>query len=728
MSFLNPWMLLGLLGAAVPIIIHLIHKRRPRAARFAAIELVLRSVDRVERRWRLRRFLLLAARVSLLALLAFAAAGPVIGSVVPVGRSRNGPERVALVVDASLSMRAVYGGDSAFVRAVRAARNFVDRLGPEDQATVIVARREPTTLFERPTGDRRALLQALEQLEPTYERGDLGRAITVAAETLGRVGSADESVPPSPDVPPARVLVFSDLAEHALETGADLSVPGQAAPATLELIDALEGVDRTQVNHALTALESVPIPGEAPRTVELRTRVQSFRGEGSDSSEPVDITLMQDGSVLTASHVDVVPGTMIDKALRHAFDRPGFAFVQVRLQPDLLTEDDVRYHVAEIRQPIRTLIIDGAPSGLPKEDEVFYLDRALLAGASDQPRPKTISTDELSRTDLTAFDVVVMAGVDAFGRSEGARLVEFVERGGGLLITASEGLDVDDYNAGLGPVLPRPFRGLKVVDEGRGGVGSHGEVGLTDIDTEHPVLEVFRGEAATGLSSTRTQAYLLLQPGGNREMRVWARYDDGQPALVETTHQKGRVVVLTTSIDRDLTDLPIRPAFLPLVRQTLLYLGDALHRPDPRRTTVAEPRTIAIPPQAQNASVIGPDGKEQTFSRGDFAAGSLRFGGTELPGHYRVQASFTGAPELLRGESFAVNVDPRESNLGSLDPEEATALLLGESGPTSEAPAWVRASALAGQLSAEALLRALLIAMVIAFVLESILTTQRIGR
>ena len=72
MSFAQPLLLFGLLAAAVPIIIHLIHKRRPREHKFAAIELLLRSVERVERRWRLRRFLLLAARVALIAALALA--------------------------------------------------------------------------------------------------------------------------------------------------------------------------------------------------------------------------------------------------------------------------------------------------------------------------------------------------------------------------------------------------------------------------------------------------------------------------------------------------------------------------------------------------------------------------------------------------------------------------------------------------------------------------------
>ena len=139
MSFLQPLFLLGLLGATVPLIIHLIHRRRPRRQPFAAIELVIKSVQRVQRRWRLRRFLLLLCRVMLLAALAVAAARPIWGADAARTVQRSGPERLAIIIDATLSMRAEYDGVTSFSRATTMARNLIDRLGPEDMATLIAA-------------------------------------------------------------------------------------------------------------------------------------------------------------------------------------------------------------------------------------------------------------------------------------------------------------------------------------------------------------------------------------------------------------------------------------------------------------------------------------------------------------------------------------------------------------------------------------------------------------
>jgi hypothetical protein len=244
MSFVNPILLLGLFGAAVPIIIHLIHKRRPRRQAFAAIELVLRSVQRVERRWRLRRFLLLASRVALLAALALAAAGPLFGSTHTLAVANSGPKRLGIVIDASLSMRAKYGQTSAFNRAVAAARSLVDAMGLEDQAVLVAARGKAELLVPRPTASRTDLLAALDKLKPTYESADLGEAVTTAAQALaihrdpkeapgggeedpgaGGPGAAGASGgAAAAALKGAQIVVLSDLAGHALQNAADLSL------------------------------------------------------------------------------------------------------------------------------------------------------------------------------------------------------------------------------------------------------------------------------------------------------------------------------------------------------------------------------------------------------------------------------------------------------------------------------------------------------------------------
>jgi hypothetical protein len=620
---------------------------------------------------------------------------------------------------------------------VARARNFSDRLGPEDQALLIATGGKPQALVERPTGSKQELLAALDRLEPGFGVGHLGEAVTAGAKALTSLGEGKAAPPEGAPTIAARVVVLTDMAQPAFDGAADVEVPG-GARAKLELVDVLEEVPAdARKNRAITALESINVPGQAPRTVELRGRIQVFAPQTDRDLEPAEITLRTKDEDLFTGSVDLVGGTIVDKVIRHSFEKPGFIPVELALERDALGEDDVRHGLIDVRRQVRTLIVDGAPSGVPKEDEVFYLERALAAGAADQLPPRVITSDDLPRADFASFDVVILAGVAAFSRSDGARIVEFVEKGGGLLISATEEMDAELYNAELGRILPRPLRFMKVVapeelasaSKISSNVGAGGVVSLSQPMLEHPVMEIFRGEALSGLLSTRTAAYLLLEPGGERELTVLIEHSDGQPALAEGHAGRGRVLLLTTSIDRDLSDLPIRPAFVPLMRQVVLHLGNGLAKPDPRRTLVGDRREIQIPEGATHLIVRSPDGEETAWDAPELRGTTVVFAETGAPGHYQVQASFAGPPEAIDTESFTVNVDTRESDLRPLSLDEGAAILLGHrDGDTAEkVSALARAKAL-GDVSPEALATILLLVMVGAFVLESMLTSQKIGR
>jgi hypothetical protein len=732
MSFLNPILLLGLFGAAVPIIIHLIHKHKPKKQSFAAIELLLRSIERVERKWRLKRFLLLASRVALLAALALAAAGPLFGTEKHLIAMTGGPKRLGIVVDCSLSMRAKYGETSAFQRAIAAARSLVDAMGPEDQAIIVAAKATPEVLVPRPTAERKELYGVLDRLEASFAGAEVGDAVSAAASALTSLNASGEEPVPSDSAAPqveTRVIVLSDLAAHAFQSPADLSLPNGKA-AALEIIDVISGISREErVNHAITGIVSANVPGRAPRTVELRARIQSFTLKSEGKPVPTDITLFGPAGELERGAVDVVAGTVVDKIVQHAFDAPGFVPVHLELEHDHLAEDDVRYTNIDVRRQVRVLVVNGDPSGVPKEDEIFYFERALEAGAGDQPAPRVITADDLTRADLAAFDVIVLAGVPTFMPTDGPRLVDFVEKGGGLFVTASEDLDVELYNAELGRVLPRPLRTMKNLDPESGGIGADGLVTLNAPQLDHPVLEIFDSQAVGGLLSTRTRAYLLLEPVVQAaETKVLISYEDGQPALLERNVGLGKTMLLTTSVDRDLTDLPIRPAFVPLMRRIVLELGRALSRPDPRNTVVGDIREITVAKGTARVTVLAPDGRETDLAvEHPDAGGFVEFTETRVPGHYVVRL---GGVDVSGEESFTVNVDARESDLRSVSTEEASAILLGTAdvSASAESGAVARAKALRGLANPEMATMILLILMLVAFVAESILTGQKIGR
>ena len=77
MTFANVAMLLGLLGVAIPVVIHLLTRRRVPTIDWGAMQF-LELGRRARTRVRLAEWLLMAARMLLLALLALAAARPLL--------------------------------------------------------------------------------------------------------------------------------------------------------------------------------------------------------------------------------------------------------------------------------------------------------------------------------------------------------------------------------------------------------------------------------------------------------------------------------------------------------------------------------------------------------------------------------------------------------------------------------------------------------------------------
>lgn len=719
MSFAQPLMLLGLLGATLPILIHLINRRRPRKQPFPAMQLLLQSVQRVERRWRIRRFVLLAMRVLLLAALALAAARPLLGTDQGRGEglSRQGPERLALVIDASLSMRARFDGRSSFSRAVDRARGWIERLGPEDQALLVFTGSPPRIPIARPTADRGRLMGTLVDASPGWRPDRLAEAVTVAAESLGRQETEEEAGP----LPPARVVVFSDLARPAFEGAASLLVPGSDRPAALEVVDVLAGVPpETRRNYAIVGARAEVVPGEVARTIQTEVRIQSYDMEAEAEARPRVVRLVEGDRVLEEGTAEVAAAALTQKSLPHPFEADGYHSVQVELEPDTLREDDVFFLPVEVTKRIRVLLVDGDPSGVAKEDEVFYFERAFRAGASDQPAPVTVSSDDLSRTDLEPYDVVVLAGVPTLSRVEAERIVRFVENGGGLLITVAEGLDLGAYATGLGPVLPRELRGFKTQ--------RRKALRFDKPKLDHPVLEIFGGEALEGLLSTQTKTFMLLQPG-KVPMKTLLSFEGGAPALVVHETQKGKVALLTTSIDRDLSDLPIRPSFVPLVRQLVLFLGDAIHESRLSRTSVGEAVDLEVPPGATQLEIVAPSGAATVFRQPELASAgeAVRFSATDVPGHYRARAAFGGELVDLDRASFAVNVDPVESDLRPFEVAEAEAILRGETAVSETEPS-TAGTRRTRRLDARTLAGILLLMMGLAFVVESALTAVRTGR
>jgi len=687
LSLLAGSLLAGLALAVLPLIIHLISKRRARRVRFAAIEFVLRSRKKTARSLRLRQFLLLLVRTLLVAALAFAIAGPFLGrgDDVPAG---DAPLVIVVGLDVSASMRAELDGRTAFELARRRAAKKVAGTSADVRFAAVSCGDVVRDLVPEPTFDRALVLAALDQLEPGWGSSDLVACAARAAELALR-----------PEGEGAReVAIVSDLAAHAFAGVASARADGvrvEWVPATDE--------KEPPPNHGFTALslERTAAQGEG---VEVQFTVSRFGGVPAE----VPVDLIVDGQRVSRVTVPLTDGAREQRTLAHSFaveDERRAAEARVVLPDDALDFDnEVRLPVT-LAPPVSVLIVDGAPQPVPFRDEVYYLSSALTQKKAGEAtlRTQVLGPAEVDAGRLAGARVVVLANVARLEAMAAAALADFVEAGGGLLVTSGDQMDIEWYNTHLARLLPGRLRGAKgqaLLEDAQVAA----VLGLAGFSSQHPV---FRGIVAddaaglVGLGRVRTHTTMLLEPDATADRAVLMRFTNEAPALLERQVGAGRVMLLATTIDRDWSDLAIRPGFLPLAQQMVLHLAGALGEGRSPLVTVGQSRMLVLPRGAARLEVRAPSGDRRTVSPAPGttprADGSVLapFDEVDEPGLYRVFVQFEGGDdkELLR-QRFTALPDAGESDLRRADDETLVAAVpkgataTGGSHRDDEVPLW----------------------------------------
>src|SRR4029450_12689626 len=140
LAFGSPWMLWGAALVALPILIHLLNRRRYVVVPFAAMSFLLAAFKSRRRRLRLENLLLLLLRCLLVLLAALAMALPFVPEDSPLAALSGGPRELVLIVDRSGSMgRLVAPGVTADDRVLESLRRRLGALSEErgDAVTLI---------------------------------------------------------------------------------------------------------------------------------------------------------------------------------------------------------------------------------------------------------------------------------------------------------------------------------------------------------------------------------------------------------------------------------------------------------------------------------------------------------------------------------------------------------------------------------------------------------------
>jgi hypothetical protein len=608
MSFLAPLYALGLLAVAGPILFHLIRRRPKGEVPFSSLQFLTPSPPPPSRKRRLDEVLLLLLRAAALVLLGVAFMRPFLRQDAAAEQAEPG-RRVVLLIDTSASMKR---GD-LWQRALAKADAALAECGPADHVAVFAFDRtvRPVVSFAEadqlePQVRMAVLRDRVKLLTPTWNGTELGQALI---DGVGAILEADTK-----GARVGRVVLVSDLPQGARLTGLN----GFEWPAELGLDLRTVSDDRGNAGLDLLVDRADADRGE-PRL--LRVRVVNDAGSKQETFQ-----LAWAGTTGADIEAYVPPG---ESRVVKVSQPPAGKTPTLKLRGDAHEFDNALFVTPPQREELIVMFVgtDAAddPAGLR-----YFLDRAW---AETPERKVTVAArkpdDPLTAAEVRPAPLVVLAGDTS---AENNRTLDRYLKDGGTVLTVVAKAGPADTLAALAGVPPFTVEEAKVERYAM----------LTGIAFDHPLFAPLSGPQFGDFTKVSVWKHRKVPEqvfGG----RVLAKFDDGDPAVLEKPVGRGRLVVFATGWQPGDSQLARSSKFVPLMSALLDLRGG-------RRSANTSYRVgDRVPVPAGSTGVRKPDGAVVSLT-----SDATAFEGTDQPGVYTLDTPTGPRP-------FAVNLDPSES-------------------------------------------------------------------
>jgi hypothetical protein len=752
-ALLHPELLwLGAAAASVPILIHLLSRRKVRPVEWAAMRWLLAAVRKHQRRLRLENLLILLLRVAALLLLGLGLARVILSDSSLAALLR--PKRsLVLLVDTSYSTAAKDGARSVSDRVRAEAEKALAAVGPDD-VVVVVASNDPRA--DR-SGTRPHVL--------------LGR--TIGREGVAKAREALAAVHPTEAPANWPEVLTACLPRHVLQPGdlnptlvwvTDLQAKDWRRPATAGAADpiaqALEALAREQValrvidagggrsGRALGNLSVVEVANAQRQDLfqghsfRLAVRVAnhgprevkgaSLRVFLDDAPAPVAIV-----PGLTIPPADPVTGrgtevpVAVSVAREQSFKTAGAHVVRVEVTPpdgasetDAIGLDSRRLLALDVRATLKIACWVESTRGA-RYDAVTFLkgvytgegtgDVFELRPASDETGLRALLTDPAWEPDL-----VVLANTVPRGAELQRDLVAFVRGGGALMVFVGE--RIRDPGAWNGAFYADPATRLMPFPFGAPESRPPSDVarGYWRLDLEHPTSNELskrlsipfiaqtppeiRGRLPLIAERPPTPGVTMPPEPPASDESVVLRFlpepghaGPGPVAIAEGRFGEGRTLWAGIGVDVEWIGQGVFP-FLPILLDTGAKLL-TLQRESDRNLLVGEPIVTGIPRDATGPRLAIPGRGEEVpglrAATSEAERPQVVYERVGTSGHWRL--AYERPPPRRGGsqgprkveEAFAVNPDPEEGALA-----KATYDLVRERAPGGKidvADAWAEA-------------------------------------
>ncbi len=618
MTFLNPAILIGLLAASIPVIIHLLNLKKLKTIEFSTLMFLKELQKNKIRKIKIKQWLLLFLRVLIIIFIVLSFARPTLTGFNIAGVTSAAKTTSLFLIDNTFSMTVIDQQGSLFNQAKNLAEKIISLHQDGDEVFVSFIANDSISQANINSAN---FINSLNANDISLLKPELNKSMKEAGEVVNRSKNFNREIFLFSDFQknlfPSEIKQtdMSELFNHRVRVYFipfkkdelfNLSIDDVTAENQIIQKGSYVNFLVTITNHSQQNLQN--------RVLSLiindrRVAQKSFNINANETQKiNIETTILSDGQLNIISEIE----------------------------SDDIEFDNYYFKVINIPEKISALLLRNEVS---KPD---YLKLALKSLPADKIFFDEKDPSRSSFIKLNDYDIVIISS-DNFSNLN--QLKSYIEQGGSLMIIPPGRMNINSFNDIVSSLGIGKFESF---------ITNNNKVKLQfdKVDFEHPLFR----DLFTKNQQKKIDSPVFTQFLKNNAMTGMPiiTLSDNSNFLLENKIGKGKLLLFNSAFNEEWSDFPLKTIFAPLIVKSFFYLSQKDFTSYQLKTEeefifninkINSPRII----------VKRPDGTEDYIQMREINSQILKYDKTNIVGIY---SFFNGEQKIL---SFAVNHHPSES-------------------------------------------------------------------
>jgi len=652
MQFLNPLMLFGLAGAAIPVILHLLNLRKLRTIEFSTLTFLKELQTTKIRRLKLRQFLLLLLRTMIVVAIVLAFARPAMKGNIVGSVGTRAKTTAVIFLDNSLSMSARNAEGELLKQGKEFALHVVDLMKEGDEAFLIRSSEFPSPLTETPLHDKTMLKTLIRETEYSQRSYSFDEGFSLTKQLLDKSQNTNKEV-----------YIFSDFQKTSWRSKKESTQKLFGENVRIFVSRFVTEQSNSSIDTVLVQTKII----EQNKPLNVSVTVKNF---GAQKIDDAAVSIFFNEKRVAQKNLSLETWGSSTEIFSIVPNLSGWINGYAELESDALDEDNRKYFSFYVPEKISVCFVSES-----EKDIQFPL--LALNTSEDSTRSlfdiQTIFHSQLSRINLNNVDVLVLSNMSLISKEDAGQILSFTQRGGGVLFFPGDKSDIVNINSTFNSTFNIPPVQAILRGQNNSVVST-----VENIDYNHPLFSgVFENEKTKQSQKVfeSPEIYSLLQRTTGKEGATIISVVNNFPLLSEYKIGNGKLLVYSIAPTLEWSNIPLKGIFVPLIHRSVLYC--AIGAENASSFIVGEEPQIRLSNKkvldansSQNTkqySIISNDSSEEIIEGvKDIHKSIVKtvISKREKAGNFLVKAN--RSPVGM----FSVNIDSRESDLRSIEESE----------------------------------------------------------